>query len=73
MTFDELLPELNKLSRADKFRAVQSLVGQLAVEDEAIPEGEYHIWSPIDAFGAADVLLEMLRIPLLISRDPTLP
>jgi hypothetical protein len=60
MTFEELLPELDKLSRADKFRAVQSLVRQLALEEDVFPEGEYHIWSPIDAFGAADVLLEML-------------
>ncbi len=62
MTFEELLPELKKLSRTDKFRTVQALVQELAVEDNvALPEGEYHIWSPIDAFGAADQLLAMLE------------
>ena len=62
MTFEELLPELDKLSRTDKFRAVQLLVQQLAVEENVIlPEGDYHIWSPIDAYGAADALLAMLE------------
>ena len=62
MTFEELLPELDKLSRTDKFRAVQVLVQQLAVEEKSVlPEGDYHIWSPIDAFGAADALLAMLE------------
>lgn len=61
MTFEELLPELKKLSRTDKFRTVQALVQELAVEENvALPEGECHIWLPIDAFGAADQLLEML-------------
>jgi len=62
MTFEELLPELDKLSRADKFRAVQILVQQLATEEYAmLPERDYLIWSPIDAFGAADILLGMLE------------
>jgi hypothetical protein len=62
MTFEELLPELDKLSRTEKFRAVQILVQQLATEEHAvIPEGDYHIWSPIEAFGAADALLAMLE------------
>lgn len=62
MTVEQLLPELEKLSRADKFRTVQILVQQLALEDEKIlAEGTYHVWSPIDAFGSANVLLEMLE------------
>ena len=62
MTFEELLPELKKLSRIDKFRTVQALVQELAVEENiALPEGEYHIWSPVDAFGAANELLAMLE------------
>ncbi len=62
MTFEELLPELDKLSRIDKYRAVQLLVQQLAVEENVtLPDGDYHIWSPIDAFGAADALLTLLE------------
>ena len=62
MTFEELLPELDKLSRTDKFRAVQALVQQLATEEHAVlPESDYHIWSPIEAFGATDALLAMLN------------
>jgi len=62
MNFEELLPELDKLSRTDKFRAVQVLIQQLAIEENVVlPEGEYHIWSPIEAFGAADALLAMLE------------
>jgi hypothetical protein len=62
MTFEELLPELDKLSRTDKFRAVQVLVQQLAVEENAVlSKDEYYIWSPVDSFGAADALLQMLE------------
>ena len=61
MTFEELLPKLDKLSRIDKFRAVQVLVQQLAIEENVVlPDDDYHIWSPIDAFGAANELLAML-------------
>lgn len=61
MTFEELLPELNKLSRTDKFRTVQELIQQLAVEEKTIlPDGDHYIWSPVDAFGAADELLALL-------------
>ncbi len=70
MTFEELLPQLDKLSRTDKFRAVQVLVQQLAVEENAVlSKDEYHIWSPVDAFGAANTLLAMLEDSKKGSKD----
>ena len=45
MTLEELLPELDKLSRTDKFRAVQVLVKQLAIDENLmLAEGEKIIY-----------------------------
>lgn len=58
----ELLTELQSLSRADKLRAVQFLVNELAVEEEALmaPGAHYEIWSPYDAPAAAQTQLDLL-------------
>ncbi len=63
MLSNELLTELHKLNRADKLRAVQFLVHELAVEEEALlaPGMHYEVWSPYDAAGAAQTLLTMLE------------
>ena len=63
MLSSELLTELQKLNRADKLRAVQFLVHELAVEEEALltPGIQYEVWSPYDAPGAAQTLLTLLE------------
>ena len=42
---------------------MQFLVHELAKEEGElfVPDAEYPIWSPYDAFGAADALLQALR------------
>ena len=63
MSLTELLPILRALPRADKLRVIQFLVGEIATEENIPPieaEGSYPIWSPYNAFDAADTLLEAL-------------
>ena len=63
MSLNELIPALQTLSRADKLRLIQFLVIELAKE-ENIPlldmDKNYPVWSPYDAFEAANTLLEAL-------------
>ncbi len=63
MPLTEVLPTLRELSRADKLRAMQFLVSELAREEEALLTAElaYPIWSPYDAFDAAEALLTVLE------------
>ena len=62
MKLAELLPALHKLPRAEKFRAVQFLAAELAQEEgAALSTGEYPVWSPHDAVGAANKLSQYLR------------
>jgi hypothetical protein len=64
MSLTELLPALKMLARADKLRLMQFLVIDLA-QEEGIPllsaDAEYPIWTPLNAFDAADTLLQMLQ------------
>ena len=63
MSLSELLPILQELPRADKLRIIQLMASELAKEDETIlleNQGDYPIWSPHDAFQAADTLLKVL-------------
>jgi hypothetical protein len=63
MSLTELLPNLQKLERADKLRAVQFLVTELAKEEGIAPLDlgtVYPVWSPHNAHEAADTLLHML-------------
>ena len=59
MTVVELYPKVKMLPRADKLRLMQFLVIDLAQED-GIPlltaDDEYPVWTPINAFEAADTL-----------------
>jgi hypothetical protein len=60
----DLLPSLKALPRADKLRAMQFLVSELAREEEITlldPDVTYPIWTPYDAFDAAATLLDFLR------------
>ena len=62
MSVTELIPEVQHLSRADKFRLMQFLVVELAAAENALiePNTEYPIWSPYDAFEAAEKMLTKL-------------
>jgi hypothetical protein len=74
MILTQLLPELQTLNRADKLRAVQFLVSELAKEEEEDipikPGMSFPVWSPYDSFEAADTLLTMLKAEE--SNQPTL-
>ncbi len=65
MSLVELLPNLRELSRHDKFRALQFLLLDLAREDGVTllePGAIYPIWSPYNAFEAANIMLEELAV-----------
>ncbi len=61
----ELLDSLRTLSRGEKLHILQVLVSELAQEEAQLlrSEGAYPIWSPYDAYEAADTLLTMLKAP----------
>lgn len=62
--WSDLLPTLRNLSRADKVRAIKLLVDELAREEEvpSVATGaSFPIWTPFDAFDAAEKLLEELK------------
>ena len=63
MSVTELLPTLHELNRADKLVVVQFLVNELVQEEKPLLEnGEsYPVWSPYNAFEAAEVLQKMLE------------
>jgi len=63
MSLTELLPEVRALSHGDKLQLMRVLTTELAQDDPAqlIASGEsYPIWSPFDAYAAADELLKLL-------------
>jgi hypothetical protein len=63
MSLTELLPELRSLPRSDKLRVIQLLAADLAEGEDppVIPPGQaYPVWSPFDAYPAADTLLKAL-------------
>lgn len=64
MALTDLYPSVKTLKRADKLRLMQFLVIDLA-QEEGVPllaaDAEYPIWTPIDAFEAADTLYQMLQ------------
>jgi hypothetical protein len=63
MTMLELIPLLSKLSRAEKLHIIQHLAAELAQEEsELIKQGmSYPVWSPYDAFEAAETMLKVLE------------
>ncbi len=64
MSLAELFPAIRTLPRADKLRLMQFLVVDLARE-EGVPlfeaGAEYPIYTPLNAFGAADTLMRLLE------------
>lgn len=64
MSLPELTSAIEKLPRADKLRLIQLLATDLAKEDGIQRQGadsEYPVWTPLNAFDAADTLPDMLR------------
>lgn len=60
----ELLSLLRKLNRSEKLHVMQFLVSELAQEEEEgllISGMSYPVWSPYDAFEAADTMLKVLK------------
>lgn len=63
MSLNELLPTLKELNRADKIRAVQFLVNEIAREEEIwFSENQEHEFSSqYDSFEASQALLKLLE------------
>lgn len=59
----ELLNTLQSLNRVDKLYVIQVLVSELAQQESDLikQEQSYPIWSPYDAFEAANTMLEALQ------------
>lgn len=62
-TLTEILPSLRQLTNKEKLKAVQFLVNEIAVEEDAVFEegGKYAVWSPFDSGDAAAKLMELLE------------
>lgn len=64
MSLTELFPSVHQLPRADKLRLMQFLVVELAKE-EGVPlltaGAEYPVWTPLNAFSAAETMVKMLE------------
>ncbi|VEP17914.1 conserved hypothetical protein [Hyella patelloides LEGE 07179] len=63
MVSAELLKTIQKLERQDKLYLMQVLISELANEESELIKDNlsYPIWSPYDAFEAADTMLEVLN------------
>ncbi|AFZ35836.1 hypothetical protein Sta7437_2294 [Stanieria cyanosphaera PCC 7437] len=63
MVSAELLNTLRNFNRADKLYIMQVLVSELAQAKTNLiqPDQEYPVWSPYDAFEAADTMLQVLE------------
>ena len=64
MSLDQMLPDIQSLSRGEKLRLIEMLAHDLAgVENEPLilPNRSYPIWSPDTAFAAAATMLEFLN------------
>lgn len=64
MSLTELFPDVKLLPRADKLRLMQFLVVELAQEEGVslfTAGSAYPVWTPLNAFDAAETLMEMLE------------
>ncbi|MBD1933029.1 MULTISPECIES: hypothetical protein [Cyanophyceae] len=63
MVSTELLSTLRGLNRADKLYVMQVLISDLAQQETDLikPDLSYPVWSPYDAFEAADTMLKVLQ------------
>ncbi|HOU12938.1 MAG TPA: hypothetical protein PKZ84_07450 [Anaerolineae bacterium] len=63
-TIAEVLPTIKALPRIDKLRLIQTLVCELAREENEdlfADNGVYPIWTPYDAYAAASTLLNVFE------------
>lgn len=63
MVSTKLLNTLHSLSRAVKLYIMQVLISELAQEETNLikPDLSYPVWSPYDAFEAANTMLKVLQ------------
>ena len=64
MTITELIPSIQNLNRSEKIQLLQIIVNELAQEEQNSPlnnQENYPIYSPLNAFEAADTLLQVLE------------
>jgi hypothetical protein len=63
------------LDRADKLRAMQVLVTELASVEEALvmPGGHYEVWSPYDAPEATSTLNRLLQAAICSTAPGSTP
>jgi hypothetical protein len=63
MSFTEVLPEVQMLSRLDKIRLIQFLAQELERDEGGLiePDRSYPVWSPDRAFTAAAALPQALE------------
>lgn len=63
MSATQLLSQLRQLSRIDKLHVMQFLVSELAQEESDLlqPGLDYPVWSPYDAYSAAETMLQVLE------------
>lgn len=64
MSIADLLPTLQKLSRAEKLKVMQFLVQEMAKEEEILslqPGETYYVWSPYNSHKAAQKLATLLE------------
>ena len=62
MALKDLVPELLKLDRAEKLRAIELLAHELANEAKTpFPKAHYEFWSPHDSAEAARQLSKLLE------------
>ena len=69
MTMTELMPLLRQLNRAEKLHVMQCLVSDLAQGESDLlrQDMSYPIWSPYDAFEAADTMFSAISYRLIDS------
>ena len=64
MSLPEVLPAVKNLSRVEKLRLIELVASDLACAEEVsgLQAGQtYEVWSPHDAYQAAEVLRDMLE------------
>ncbi len=63
--FNKIAQQVHELSHSEKLRLIQILIIELAENDDEklalTPNAQYEVWSPLDAFEAADTLQKMLE------------
>lgn len=63
MVLAELISTLRGLNRTEKLYIIQVLISELAQQETDLiqPNQSYPVWSPYDAFEAADTMLKALQ------------